>query len=466
MTIPGSISRRRFLGTAVTSAVAAAAGTNAWSAASARDRLRGPNVVFILTDDLGWADLSIYGRSDYQTPNLDRLARQGTRFTNAYAAQTVCTPTRIAFFTGRYPARTPVGLQEPLDNAARAGDVGLSPNLPTIASLLKGRGYETALIGKWHAGYPPNYGPNKSGFDQFFGHLSGGVDFFRHVDADGLPDLFENETPVTRAGYLTDLITQEAIDFIRQPRDRPFYLSLHYNAPHWPWQGPNDQAFSDSLRGRDSFGNWTTLNARPDVYAAMMQSLDQGVGRVLQALKDAGLEEDTLVIFTSDNGGERLSDFGPFQGRKGSLYEGGLRVPLIVRWPKGRVKANRITSQVAITMDITATILAATKTQPDRQYPLDGQNLLPVLVGEKPAFDRTLFWRYRSNPFAPPTAPLQAAVRSGNWKYLRQGANESLFDLASDPGEQTDLRASNTAVFNRLRSQFDRWQTQVLPYPS
>ena len=203
---------------------------------------RQPNILFILTDDLGWGDLSIDGQTNYQTPNLDQLAREGTRFTNAYAAQTVCTPTRIGFFTGRYPARLPVGLQEPLAYIQQVGDsVGLSPEHPTIASLLKANDYETALVGKWHGGYLPSYSPLKSGFDEFFGNYSGGIDYFSHKDPNENLDFYEGEEPVERTGYATDLYTERAVEFIKRPRNSPFYLSLHYTAPHWPWEGPEDE---------------------------------------------------------------------------------------------------------------------------------------------------------------------------------------------------------------------------------
>ena len=469
---PGSISRRQFVGTAVASTLLTVGGSSFLSAVAARPRR--PNVLFILTDDLGWGDLSIYGQTNYQTPNLDRLASEGARFTNAYAAQTVCTPTRIAFFTGRYPARLPVGINEPLDNIERIDDsVGLPADHPTIASLLKANGYETALVGKWHGGYPPAYGPWQNGFDEYFGNLSGGIDYFRHVDADAQLDLWEGKVQgesisygqVTQDGYVTDLYTQRAVEFINRPRDRPFYLSLHYNTPHWPWQGPNDKAFSDSLVGTDSFANWTNLNGSPEVYAAMMQSLDDAIGKVLQALSDSGQAENTIVIFTSDNGGERYSNFELFQGRKGNLYEGGLRVPAIIRWP-GVARPNLVSSQAIITMDLTATILAATGTQGDRNYPLDGLNLFPFLRNPRLVNPRSLFWRYLGYPFNTNRQTLQKAVRYGYWKYLSVGENEYLFDLSKDSGEITDLKNQYSSVFQALRSQFQQWDAQVLPYPT
>ena len=197
----------------------------------------------------------------------------------------------------------------------------------------------------------------------------------------------------------------------------------------------------------------------------MIKSLDDGVGRVLQALSESGHADNTIVIFTSDNGGEKYSDIGPFQEKKGSLYEGGLRVPTFIRWP-GVIQPKQVNNQVLITLDLTATILAATGTKPDPNYPLDGQNLLPVLLGKKPVSPRTLFWRYKSYGTGRSSGTLQAAVRSGDWKYLRQGEKEYLFNLANDEGEQTDLKDNNPKVFQQLRDRFDKWNRQVLPYPA
>ncbi len=448
----GATSRRKFLGTAIATTTLTIAGSNLFSTASAKQRR--PNVLFILTDDLGWGDLSIYGRQNYQTPNLDRLAKEGTRFTNAYAAQTVCTPTRIGFFTGRYPARLPVGLREPL---GAANPSGLPPEHPTIASLLKANGYETALVGKWHSGFLPNYSPLKSGFDEYFGNYSGAIDYFTHKGSNGVLDFYEGEEPVELQGYATDLYTDRAVEFLKRPRTHPFYLSLHYNAPHWPWEGPEDEELSRTFYNSNSF----TAGGSPETYAAMMKSLDDGVGRVLQALKESGQADNTIVIFVSDNGGERYSDFGPYQGRKGSLYDGGLRVPTIIHWT-GVIQPNQVNNQVTITMDLTATILAATGTRPDPNYPLDGQNLLPVLLGKKSVNTRTLFWRFRGNS----SGQIQAAVRSGDWKYLRQGENEYLFNLAIDEGEQTDLKEDYPRILQQLRNKFQEWNAQVLPYPA
>ncbi|HZI24704.1 MAG TPA: sulfatase-like hydrolase/transferase, partial [Chryseolinea sp.] len=313
---------------------------------------QGPNIIYIMTDDMGYGDLSCYGQKDYTTPNLDKLASQGVKFVNAYAAAPVCTPTRTAFMTGRYPARTPVGLMEPLRSPKLDGAYGLTKAIPSLATLMKESGYETILIGKWHLGFMPQQSPTQNGFDYFFGIRSGGADYVSYIGANGMRthDLYENDVMVYPKGYLTDLFTQKSVDFIKRKHEKPFFLSINFNAPHWPWQGPTDAAYPDSLNFTDG--------GSPAVYAAMMKSLDEGVGKIMQALDDAKLSDQTIVIFTNDNGGEKYSDSGGLSKSKMSLWEGGIRVPAFVRWP-GKIKSGVTSQQVAVTMDWTATILQA-----------------------------------------------------------------------------------------------------------
>ena len=441
------LSRRDFLGVAAGTAAAALA---APGAANAQGR---PNVLFILADDLGYGDLSCYGRPDYDTPVLDRYAEQGMKFMSAYAAAPVCTPTRCAFVTGRYPQRFQVGLEEPLTPATP--DLALPPNQPTIATMLKGAGYDTALIGKWHLGLKPQYGPIRHGYDEFFGILAGATDYFTHarpVDGGRIThDLYENEEPVERDGYLTDLLTERAVSYIERAHERPFYLSLHYNAPHAPWEGPHDGGFDHLDHGGGPMTNGGSLG----IFAEMMRSMDGGIGRVLAALRRARVERDTLVIFTSDNGGERYSFNWPFSFQKLYLFEGGIRVPAIVRWP-GVVPAGAVTQQAAITMDWTATILAAAGAQVDAAQPLDGESLLPVLRGESGVHDRALFWRTRA----------YAAARIGRWKYLQEGGDEHLYDIAVDLGEKTNLREREPAAFAEAKRRYSEWAAGMLPRPT
>ena len=444
------ITRREFVSGAVGATVAVSLINP--STADAKSR---PNILFILADDMGWADLSCYGRPDYQTPNLDKLAKQGIRFTNAYSAAPVCTPTRVGWITGRYPARLPVGLEEPITEKKELGErvktVGIPREHPTISSLIKAAGYDTALVGKWHLGYLPYFSPLKCGFDEFFGIMSGAADHFSHKTMAAEPDLYEGEVSVERVGYITDLLTDRAVEYIKRPHKNPFYLSLHHTAPHWPWEGPKDKALSDAMKyGPVGFRAGGSLK----VYGEMMKSLDAGVGRVLDTLKSTGLEKNTLVIFASDNGGERFSYNWPFTGQKMDLHEGGIRVPTIVRWP-GVTTPGKVSDQPVITMDLTATMIAAARGKPDSEYPLDGQDIAEVLSGKRPLFDRTFFWRTKK----------QGAMRSGKWKYIREGKNESLHDLSIDEREQADYKSAEPLIFERLRDEFRKWESTVLPYP-
>jgi arylsulfatase A-like enzyme len=451
--MPLKVTRRKFLESGVATTALAAGGL------VHPDAARRPNILFVLADDLGYGDLSCYGRPDYRTPVLDGLARQGVKFTSNYAAAPVCTPTRCAYVTGRYPQRLPVGLEEPLKPSSPP-NVGLPPEHPTIASLLKANGYETSLVGKWHLGWKPEFGPNRHGFDEFFGVLSGAVDYFTHKAADmpggsaaggGGADLWQNLTPIERVGYLTDLLSEKAVEVISRPHARPFFLSLHYTAPHSPWEGPQDEAIGHTTHGRGPM----IAGGSPKIYGAMMQSMDAGIGRVLKALERARIERDTLVIFTSDNGGERYSYNWPFSFQKMYLYEGGTRVPAIVRWP-GVIPAGRVTDQAAITMDWTATILGATGTPADPAFPLDGQDLMPVCSGRRAPYERALFWRITGFD----------AARVGSWKYLRDATGEHLFDLMNDPGEKADLRTTHADRFEAIRGQYQAWVSQMLPLPA
>jgi arylsulfatase A-like enzyme len=403
-----------------------------------------PNILFILADDLGYGDLSSYGRPDYTTPVLDNMAKDGMRFTDAYASAPVCTPTRCAFHTGRYAQRLPVGLREPLED----GDtqVGLPPEHPTVASVLKRTGYDTILIGKWHLGNIPQFGPNRHGFDEFFGINGSSADYFTHYNNVGRPDLYENLTLSDQQGYLTDLFTDRAVQYLGRPHPRPFFLSLQYNAPHWPWEGPGDRARATRRAGAGGGSN--------EIYAEMVKSMDSGIGRVFDALRKADLERNTLVVFTSDNGGERYSLNWPFQFQKFYLWEGGIRIAAIVRWP-GVVPAGKVTGQAVVTMDWAATFLDVANAKTDAAYPFEGESVMAVCAGKRAPFDRTIFWRVRARP--------QAAARMGKWKYLRDRGEEHLFDLAADPGEAVDLKDKQANTFEKLRAAYAAWNATMLP---
>jgi arylsulfatase A-like enzyme len=415
---------------------------------------RPPNVVLILMDDMGYGDIGSYGVRDARTPNLDRLAREGVRLTDAYANGPVCTPTRAALVTGRYQQR--VGLEWALSTSAADLEQGLPASGTSLPALLKENGYATGLIGKWHLGVKPEFGPNRHGFDEFFGFLSGAVDYYTHRrHSDGRPDLYENTTPVESPGYLTDQIADRAVRFIDRHAGAPFFLEVAFNAVHWPFQVPDRPSDMSTERS----GN---LDQQPDEprpatrrdYVRMLERADQGIGRILTVIEKRGLARDTLVIFTSDNGGEWLSRNAPLFHRKHTLWEGGIRVPLILRWPN-QLPAGHTSKQVTVTMDLTASILAATATPVPAGHRLDGLNVLPVLRGESPPLERQLFWRIVR------TEQRQKAARSGRWKYLMDGENQLLFDLETDVGERHDLAAQRPDLVLKLRALLADWERDV-----
>ncbi len=408
-----------------------------------------PNIVFIITDDAGYGDFGCYGATDVKTPHIDRLAREGVRFTDFYAASQ-CTPTRAALISGRYQQR--VGLERALSTAGPTIEQGLPATGTSLPQLLKNEGYATALFGKWHLGYKPEFSPAAHGFDEFFGFLSGYIDFYTHTNGAGAPDLYEGAQPVVQEGYMTDLITARALRFLEQRTAGPFFLEVAYNAPHWPFQPPNRYSKAPN-NGRFQGPEDTPPATRAD-YVAMLEHVDTGVGKILEALDRRGLARDTLVIFTNDNGGEWLSRNAPLFQRKDTLWEGGIRVPTIFRWP-ARLPAGKSSAQVGITMDLTATMLAAARvTVPPAAKP-DGIDLLPHLaVGGSP-IERTLFWRIN--------VPLrqQRAVRSGDWKLLIDGDDRLLFNVRTDPGERDELAARRPDIVAKLFPKIAEWEKEV-----
>ncbi|HTY70505.1 MAG TPA: sulfatase-like hydrolase/transferase [Alphaproteobacteria bacterium] len=410
---------------------------------------RPPNLIFILADDLGWGDLSCYGRPDYTTPQIDRLAAEGVRLTDCYSGSATCSPTRIALMTGRYPARHPAGLPEPILPRFHGLEIGLEPEFPALPRLLGQAGYKTALIGKWHCGEPPRFSPLKSGFDEYFGLSGSGAGYFSYRDEEGRYLARDGEAAADQSGYLTHALTDRACAFIARHRQEPFYLSLHYTAPHWPWEADYQE---DELHDRIA----TTGGGSPAIFAAMMRALDDGVGRVLATLAEHRLDGRTLIVFTSDNGGERYSYHYPLTGHIRLLREGGIRVPGIARWP-GKIPPRQVSPQMAITMDWTATFLALAGTRADERFPPDGEDLMPVLTGARAAYERTLFWR---------TVRADAA-RRGPWKYFRNldTGREYLFNLVRDIREYADFSTSHPEVFDGLKAAFKDWNDGVLPRP-
>lgn len=449
-----SVSRRAILGQSMAALGAGLAPEFLHARQSGHSDRRGqqPNILFIMADDLGYADVSCYGRRDYRTPAIDRLASGGVRFLQGYANSAVCSATRTGLITGRYQNRLPIGLEEPL--AFR--DVGLPPDHPTLPSLLRGRGYETCLIGKWHLGALPKFGPLQSGYDHFWGFRGGGVDYFTH-GVGGVKDLWDGDHPVEATGYLTDLLADRTLEAIERNAEsaKPFFISLHFNAPHWPWEGPDDQAESRRLDQSDKpLAVFHFDGGSQRVYAEMVTRMDYQIGRILDRLDSLGLAENTIVVFTSDNGGERFSDTWPFTGRKTELLEGGLRVPAILRWPKFAAKGHD-SQQVMISMDWLPTLLAAAGGTPDPRYPSDGINLLPFLKTPEQTVPRTLCWRYKNLD--------QRACRSGEWKYLKILENIFLFNVVDDPMERANLKDRFPEKLSELEEKYRAWESRMLP---
>ena len=409
-----------------------------------------PNVVLIVTDDVGYGDIGSYGAPDVKTPSIDSLAHDGVRLTDFYAAPQ-CTPTRAALISGRYQQR--FRLEAALSGRKTpAGKTGLPAAGYSLPQLLKNNGYATGLIGKWHLGYEPQFSPNAHGFDYFFGFKSGFTDYYQHTDGDGESDLFENASPVHVDGYMTDLITERSIKFIDDHAAAPFFLEVTYNAAHWPFQVPDHPSVARD-HGRFVQPEENDSATRQD-YIAILERADQGIGQILQALKRRGLDRNTLVIYMQDNGGEWVSRNAPLFNRKGTVWEGGIRVPAIFRWP-GHLPSGKVSGQVGIVQDVTASILAATGAIVPPAAKPDGINLLPILEGRSPAVERTLFFRFTIGNVK------QLAVRQGPWKLLVDGAKRYVFDLSKDVGERNDLTNQRQDVARRLRPLIAAWEADV-----
>ncbi|MFF9022570.1 sulfatase family protein [Streptomyces eurythermus] len=420
-----------------------------------------PNFLVILGDDLGWADLSAYGAPHIKTPNLDRLARQGVRFTDAYSGSATCSPTRFSLYTGRYPGRTEGGLAEPVADRSQ----GLDPNHPTLASLLKKAGYDTALIGKWHCGWLPDYSPTKSGWDEFFGNFGGVLEYFSKLGQLGDYDLYEGDAEYRDLRYYTTVLTERAVEYVGRRHRRPWLLNLNFTTPHWPWLAEGDAETGAEIAARVRAARTpaqatAALNHRDGgsvaKYTEMVQSLDAAVGEVLAALRRSGQEENTLVLFASDNGGERWSYQWPLSGQKAGLQEGGIRVPAILRWP-ARIDGHQVSHEPNFSPDWTATLLELGGARPDPAHPLDGTSLAGYLLRGEPLPERDLFWRVRGN----------RALRRGGWKYYQDATGtDHLYHLAADLREQADLAADRPDLLAELKGAWEDIARGLLPYPA
>jgi arylsulfatase A-like enzyme len=423
-----------------------------------RKPVKRPNIIFIVADDLGYADLGCYGAKSNASPTLDQLALNGLRFTQGYSNSPVCSPTRFALMTGRYQYRLRGAAEEPINFKSRGNTIlGLPVDIPTLPSMLRKTGYQTALFGKWHLGFPPQFGPLLSGYDEFFGPMAGGVDYFTHCDSQGIHDLWLNDEESAEEGYLTDLLSNKTIEYIQKKsvaarEGTPFFISLHYTAPHWPWETRDDAHLASEVKNN----LFHLQGGNVKTYQQMIHHMDEGIGEIVATLKAENLLNDTLIIFTSDNGGERFSDNWPLVGGKMDLTEGGIRVPWIVHWP-ALIPQNQVSSQISITMDWTATILDIAGASIDPDFPLDGISMLPILKSTTYRFERPLYWRmnYRA----------QRAYRLDEWKYLQVDENEYLFNIAADERERANLAEYFPARLTEMRESWLDWNLTMPAIP-
>lgn len=421
-----------------------------------------PNIIFIVADDLGFADLGCYGgrEADFGpvSPVLDQLAAGGLKFTQGYSNSPVCSPTRFALMTARWQYRLRGAAEEPINSKSKGSTtLGLPPEHPTLPSLLRDAGYRTALIGKWHLGYPPSFGPLRSGYEEFFGPMSGGVDYFTHASSNGTHDLYAGEEEQHEEGYLTDLLSQRAVDYVKRmapgaTQGTPFFLSLHYTAPHWPWETREDHALAQEVKGNLFHLHGGNIHT----YRRMIHHMDEGIGWVVNALRETGQLDNTLIVFTSDNGGERFSDNWPLVGGKMDLTEGGIRVPWIAHWP-AVIAPGGVSQQHCLTMDWSATMLELAGAKPHADYPLDGVSLSPVLRQPGQTFERPLYWRMNHRG--------QRALRLGDWKYLRVDGNDYLFNIPADERERANLGQRQPERLDAMRQAWEAWNSSMPAIP-
>jgi arylsulfatase A-like enzyme len=419
-----------------------------------------PNVIVIIADDLGYADLGCAGGKKIKTPNLDRIAKEGVRATSFYVTWPACTPSRSSVLTGRCPQRN--GLYDMVRNdlvnfghrftmeeylVSPEMTLGLDVREKTLGDLLRGAGYRTAVVGKWDMGQARRFLPLQRGFDSFYGFGNNGIDYYTH-ERYGIPSLFRGNERVKEEGYATDLFRREALQFIKQNKDHPFFLYLGFNAPHSashfdknPYQVP--AKYVSAYAGEDPKANRTK-------YMAMVTCMDEAIGEILNLLQSSGLTEDTLILFFSDNGGTRVSDNGPLRGIKTQMFEGGVRVPMLARWP-GRIPAGQVTDEFLTTLELFPTLAAVSGATLPRGVILDGHDMMPVLQGTTKSPRTAMFWQRRSDK----------AARVSNYKWVESAQGNGLFDLSRDIGEQNDLSKSHPQEFERLRNRWQAWRLEM-----
>jgi arylsulfatase A-like enzyme len=412
-----------------------------------------PNIVIFVASDLGYGDLGCYGNARNRTPNLDRLAAGGIRFTDCHANGCMCSPSRAALLTGRYQQR--VGVEFVLNHHTRSLPP-MDTGAWTLGHAFKAAGYATGFIGVHHTGYLPEHSPLRLGFDVFRG-LCGGMDHHSHVTRWGKPNWWHGEALVAEPGYSSDLIANHALDFLDAHRTRPFCLHIADFLVHFPWQGPNDPPdFLPGLTYDSPEAKYGSRADRPQAYREMVEALDRSVGRISARIETLGLAEDTLFLFASDHGGHHLvADNGPLSGAKGSLREGGHRIPAIAYWPR-TLAAGREISDCAMLMDVFPTLQELCNLPAPPREPFDGVSLCDLLLRGRPLPPRTVFWRHGADK----------AVRAGNWKLLVEPSGTRLFDLAADIGETRDLSSVAPAQAAALLRALTAWEAELPPPPA
>ena len=412
-----------------------------------QNNLNKPNIIVIMADDLGYGDISTYGNKEIYTPHLDTLALNGIKFLDFHSNGSVCTPTRAALLTGSYQQKS--GLEGVIYVQKEKRIYGLSNTEATMGKLFQNAGYKTGIFGKWHLGYQPQYNPIHAGFDQFYGYLSGNIDYISHRDGIGIYDWWLNDKFNYEEGYVTDLITNHALDFIEKNKKKPFLLYLPHEAPHFPYQGRNDKA--DRLSENQDFEMLGSRVDKNKAYKEMVEIMDANIGRIIKKLKDLNLESNTLVFFCSDNGARKPGNNGNLKGYKGSLWEGGHRVPAIAYYPK-EIKKGSVTNIPTMSMDILPTILSMANIKTDKEF--DGKDISDVLFSEEIPKERPLFWRFKN----------QKSIRLGNWKYLKIGKKEYFFDLKKDTEEQFNIIANYPNKTQKLKQLLFKWESEMNTY--
>lgn len=406
-----------------------------------------PNVIVILADDLGYGDLACYGNTKHLTPHIDRLAQGGIQFLDFHSNGVVCSPTRAALLTGKYPQST--GITGVITAKAHR-DTGLDLSEVLLSEILKGNTYKTGMVGKWHLGYDAAYSPVKQGFDSFRGYVSGNVDYITHYDQENYFDWWLNTEKSNEKGYTTDLITQHALSFIDQNKENPFFLYVAHEAPHAPYQ------VRDSRPERTGAPDYNPepVEDKKKVYGEMIGIMDEGVGKIMAALEEHRLSDNTLVLFISDNGANEVGSNHPYKGYKSQVWEGGHRVPAIAYW-KGMISP-QTNSELLMTMDILPTLAELTRSKIPAKVRLEGVSFKNSLFGKKGVqAERPVFWGFKN----------AYAVRKGKWKLIREKNQNFLYDLEKDPGELQNVIELFPAEAKMLIALLKQWEEEKSTIP-